>query len=64
MTRMHVAVQVRCLSAVPAVAVALLAGPSLSLDEDIFFRSSDLRAEGRGRIEESDRYEMNPYFCF
>ena len=38
---MHVAVQVRCLSLIPAVTVALLAGSSLSCDLDSLQHSSE-----------------------
>ena len=57
MTRMHTAVQVRCLTALPAVAVALLAGPSLIVDEDSFRRSGDPNSGNKGRYgyENSDR---------
>lgn len=47
MTRMHRTVQVRCVTALPSVAVALLAGSSLSLDEDSFRRSTDQAAYGQ-----------------
>ncbi len=41
MSRMHVAVQVRCLSVVPAATVALLAGSSLSCDIECLRHSSE-----------------------
>ena len=57
MTSMHRAVQVRCVTALPAVAVALLAGSSLAVDEDNFRRSSDQSSYSKdaGGHEMSDR---------
>ena len=57
MTSMHRAVQVRCVTALPAVAVALLAGSSLAVDEDNFRRSSDQSSYNRDAVghEMSDR---------
>ena len=57
MTCMHRAVQVKFVTAIPAVAVALLAGSSLSVDEDNFHRSSDQSSYGKDAFghELSDR---------
>ena len=66
MTRMHRAVQVRCVTALPAVAVALLAGSSLSVDEDNFCRSNDQASCNKEAFdrETSDRCVIFEHFHF
>eukprot|EP00794_Sanderia_malayensis_P018689 gene18689-20576_t len=54
MSRMHVAVQVRCLSVIPASTVALLAGSSLSCDFDCLVNSSEKSAGNKLSCEASD----------